>query len=146
MIDIASIVSFLSPFLPSLLNVGGKVVEGAYQQAGADGWDKAKAIWGKLQPKVEAKEAAKEAAADVAQNPEDKDLQTTLRVQLKKILEADTALAEELAQILQQAAKKSDNSTPNVNNALSYENTVQINTTGNVSNPNYDLRRYENPK
>lgn len=146
MIDIvAPIVSFLSPYLPFLLNVGGKVAEGAYQQAGAYGWDKAKAIWGKLKPKVEAKEAAKEAAADVAQNPEDKDLQASLRVQLKKILEADTALAEELAKILQQAAKKSDSSAPKVD-AQSYDSSVQINTAGNVNNPTYDLRRYENPK
>ncbi|MBD2249716.1 hypothetical protein [Nostoc parmelioides] len=106
MIDIASIVTFLAPYLPSLLNVGSKVAEGAYQQAGADGWDKAKAIWGKLHPKVEAKEAAKEAAGDLAENPEDKNFQTVLQVQLKKILDADTALAQEIAEILQASAKK----------------------------------------
>ena len=42
------------------------------------------------------------AATDVASNPEDEDLQTTLRVQLKKILDKDTALASEIAQILQE--------------------------------------------
>ncbi|ABA19856.1 conserved hypothetical protein [Trichormus variabilis ATCC 29413] len=143
MIDIASIVTFLAPYLPSLLNVGSKVAEGAYQQAGADGWDKAKAIWGKLQPKVEAKEAAKEAAADVAQKPEDEDLQASLRVQLKKILDADTTLAEEIAQILQ--ATKSNDSSVNLN-AQAYGESIQINTAGNVNNPTYDLRRYDNPK
>ncbi|HEY9803873.1 MAG TPA: hypothetical protein V6D25_26255 [Leptolyngbyaceae cyanobacterium] len=107
MIDIASLVSFLSPFLPSLLNAGSKVAEGAYQKAGADGWDKAKAIWGKLQPKLEAKEAAKEAAIDLAGNPEDKALQTVLQVQLQKILSADTVLAEEIAHIMQTLAEKS---------------------------------------
>ncbi|MBC1217077.1 hypothetical protein GNE08_23000 [Trichormus variabilis ARAD] len=141
--DIASIVTFLAPYLPSLLNVGSKVAEGAYQQAGADGWDKAKAIWGKLQPKVEAKEAAKEAAADVAQKPEDEDLQASLRVQLKKILDADTTLAEEIAQILQ--ATKSNDSSVNLN-AQAYGESIQINTAGNVNNPTYDLRRYDNPK
>ncbi|AFZ24262.1 hypothetical protein Cylst_2018 [Cylindrospermum stagnale PCC 7417] len=99
--DIALIVKLLAPCLPFLLNVGNKVVEGASQKLGEDGWNKGKAIWAKLQPKVEAKEAAKEAAADVAQKPEDEDLQASLRVQLKKILEADTALAEEIAKILQ---------------------------------------------
>ncbi|MDZ8055453.1 MAG: hypothetical protein RMX68_000835 [Aulosira sp. ZfuVER01] len=42
----------------------------------------------------------------MAQNPEDEDLQASLRVQLKKILDADTALAEEIAKILQASADK----------------------------------------
>ncbi|MBD2297573.1 hypothetical protein [Nostoc sp. FACHB-190] len=105
--DIALIVKILAPCLPFLLNVGGKVAEGASQKVGEDVWNKAKAIWGKLQPKVEAKEAAKEAAADVAQTPDDEDLQASLRVQLKKILDADTALAEEITKILQASAENS---------------------------------------
>jgi hypothetical protein len=77
---------------------------------------KAKAIWSKLQPKVEAKEAAKEAAADVAQSPEDQDLQASLRVQLKKILDADKTLAEEIAKILQASTgKPGDNIQMNAN-------------------------------
>ena len=104
--DIALLVKFLAPCLPYLLNVGNKAVEGASQKVGEDVWNKAKAIWAKLYPKVEAKEAAKEAATDVAQKPEDEDLQASLRVQLKKILEADTALAEEIAKILQASVDK----------------------------------------
>ncbi|BAB74123.1 hypothetical protein ACN23B_12175 [Anabaena sp. FACHB-709] len=138
MIDIASIVTFLAPYLPSLLNVGSKVAEGAYQQAGADGWDKAKAIWGKLHPKVEAKEAAKEAAGDLAENPEDKSFQTVLQVQLKKILDADTTLAEEIAKILQ--VTKSDNSSVNLN-AQAYNDAIQINTAGDVNQPKYDFTK-----
>ncbi len=83
--DIALIVKFLAPCLPFLLNMGGKVAEGASQKVGEDGWNKAKAIWAKLLPKVEAKEAAKEAAVDVAQNPDDEDLQASLRIQTMKI-------------------------------------------------------------
>ncbi|MEH2451440.1 hypothetical protein [Nostoc sp.] len=105
--DIALLVKFLAPCLPYLLNVGNKAVEGASQKVGEDVWNKAKAIWAKLHPKVEAKEAAKEAATDVAQKPEDEDLQASLRVQLKKILEADTALAEEIAKILQASTEQS---------------------------------------
>ncbi|MEH2241108.1 hypothetical protein [Nostoc sp.] len=104
--DIALLVKLLAPCLPFLLNVGNKAVEGASKKVGEDVWIKAKAIWDKLHPKVEAKEAAKEAATDVAQKPEDEDLQASLRVQLKKILEADTALAEEIAQILQASLDK----------------------------------------
>jgi hypothetical protein len=104
--DIALIVKFLAPCLPFLLNVGNKAVEGASQKLGEDVWEKAKAIWAKLQPKVEAKEAAKEAVADVAESPEDEDSQASLRKQLKKILDADTALGEEIAKILQASAEK----------------------------------------
>lgn len=104
--DIALIVKFLAPCLPFLLNVGNKAVEGASQKVGEDVWNKAKAIWAKLHPKVEAKAAAKEAATDVAENPGDEDLQASLRVQLKKILDADTTLAEEIAQILQASPDK----------------------------------------
>jgi hypothetical protein len=105
-VDIALIVKFLAPCLPFLLNVGNKAVEGASQKLGEDVWNKAKAIWAKLHSKVEAKEAAKEAAVDVAANPEDEDLQVSLRVQLKKILEADKGLAEEIAKILQASTDK----------------------------------------
>ncbi|MEH2004155.1 hypothetical protein [Nostoc sp.] len=143
--DIALLVKFLAPYLPFLLNVGNKAVEGASKKVGEDVWIKAKAIWDKLHPKVEAKEAAKEAATDVAQKPEDEDLQASLRVQLKKILEADTALAEEIAKIWEETTTSSNNSASNVN-AQSYDDSTQINTAGNVNNPTYDLRRYDNPK
>ncbi|MEH1836033.1 MAG: hypothetical protein V7L29_29280 [Nostoc sp.] len=141
--DIALLVKFLAPCLPFLLNVGNKAVEKASKKVGEDVWNKAKAIWAKLHPKVEAKEAAKEAATDVAQKPEDEDLQASLRVQLKKILEADTALAEEIAKIWEKTS--SNNSASNVN-AQSYDDSTQINTAGNVNNPTYDFRRYDNPK
>nr|MBD2215371.1 hypothetical protein [Nostoc linckia FACHB-104] len=100
--------------------------------------NKAKAIWAKLLPKVEAKEAAKEAAADVAQNPDDEDLQASLRVQIKKILDSDTALAEEIAKIWQET--KSADGSVNLN-AQSYDDSIQINTAGNVNQPTYDLSR-----
>ncbi|MEH2402813.1 hypothetical protein [Nostoc sp.] len=141
--DIALLVKFLAPCLPFLLNVGNKAVEEASKKVGEDVWNKAKAIWAKLHPKVEAKEAAKEAATDVAQKPEDEDLQASLRVQLKKILEADTVLAEEIAKIWEKTS--SNNSASNVN-AQSYDDSTQINTAGNVNNPAYDFRTYNNPK
>lgn len=99
--DIALLVKILAPCLPFLMNVGNKAVEGASQKIGEDVWNKGKAIWGKLNPQVEAKQTALEAATDLANHPEDEDLQAALRVQLKKILESDTALAAEITKILQ---------------------------------------------
>lgn len=92
-----------------------------------------------VRPKLEAKEAAKEAAADVAKNPEDKDSQASLRQQLKKILEADTALAEELAQILQE--KKSDDKSGS-SNFQAFDEANQLNIAGGVvNNQNNDFSR-----
>ncbi|BAY16433.1 hypothetical protein NIES21_22610 [Anabaenopsis circularis NIES-21] len=136
--DIALIVKFLAPCLPFLLNVGGKVAEGASQKVGEDVWNKAKAIWGKLQPKVEAKEEAKKAADAAKENPNDEDYQAALRAQLKEILKADTALAEEIAKILQ--ATKSDDSSVSLN-AQAYDESIQINTAGDVNQPNYDFTK-----
>ena len=88
-------------------------------------------------------EAAKEAAEDVAKNPNDEDLQVSLRVQLKKILEADTELAEEIAKILEE--QKSDGGS-SVVNAQSYDESTQIITGRDVVSPTYDMRRINNPK
>jgi DNA helicase IV len=100
--DIKLLIDLLASCLPFLLSVGNKAVEGASQKVGEDTWNKAKAIWSQLRPKVEDKEAAKEAVEDVAKNPDDRDLQTALRVQLKKILDSDPTLAAKIAQILQE--------------------------------------------
>ncbi|MFN6155666.1 MAG: tetratricopeptide repeat protein [Dolichospermum sp.] len=97
--DIAVIVKFLAPCMPFLLTMGNKAAEGASQKVGEDVWNRAKAIWDKLWPKVEAKEEAKKAATKAQQNPDDDDLQAAFRVQMREILEADTALAEEIANL-----------------------------------------------
>jgi hypothetical protein len=105
--DITTLVTFLTPCLPFLLKVGDKISEGAAQKIGEDTWNTAKTIWGKLHPKIEAKPAAKEALADVANNPDDADYQASLRVQIKKILEADKPLWDEIAKILADSSTKS---------------------------------------
>ena len=102
--DISLLVKVLAPCLPFLITVGNKAAEGASQKVGEDIWNKAKAIWGKLQPKVKAKEAAQEAAGDVAKNPGDEDSQAALRIQLKKILSADPELVAEITKILEEPA------------------------------------------
>ena len=108
MMDIAvlakSLTVLLSPLLPSLLQAGGKAVDAAASKLGTDAWERAKAVWTKLQPKVAAKPAAQEAVEDVAKSPEDPDAQAALRQQLKKLLSEDAAFAQELAQLLESAA------------------------------------------
>jgi uncharacterized protein YqcC (DUF446 family) len=99
--DIAVLTRFLAPFLPYLLKLGEKASEKVAEKFGEDAWDKAKAIWSKLQPKVEAKESTQEAVGDLVAAPEDEALQTVLQVQLKKLLDQDQELAAAIAQILQ---------------------------------------------
>ncbi len=61
-----------------------------------------KSIWTKLQPKIDAQPAALEAAQEAAQMPADEDVRTSFRCQLKKLLEEDKSLAEEVSRLLEQ--------------------------------------------
>uniref|UniRef100_A0A7C3KC91 Uncharacterized protein n=1 Tax=Oscillatoriales cyanobacterium SpSt-418 TaxID=2282169 RepID=A0A7C3KC91_9CYAN len=148
--DPATLTAFLAPFLPILMKLGGKVLEGAAAKSGEtagtklteNALKKAGAIWEKLFPKVEAKESAKEAAEDVAQAPNDADAQAALRLQLKKILESDPELAEAIAQIMEEDAPDGTPGTQIVQHVAGNQNQVigQVtggnvfgNVTGNVN-------------
>jgi hypothetical protein len=98
--DIGLLVIFLTPFLPTLLNISSKVFDGALEELGADALHKAKSIWTALAPKLKVKPAAQEAVADLAAAPDNPDLQAVLRVQLQKLLDQEPALAETLTTIL----------------------------------------------
>ncbi len=89
---------FLTPFLPYLLKAGEKAAEEAGKKLGSDAWERAKGLWGKLRPKVEAKPAAQEAVADAATEPSNEDAQAALRQQLRKLLTEDDQLAAEIGQ------------------------------------------------
>jgi len=103
----AQLVQYLAPFLPYLLKgvklAGQEAAKKLGEKASEQGFDHAKALWEKLRPKVEAKPAALEAVQDVATRPDDEDALAALRLQLKKLLAEDEALAQELAHLLAQA-------------------------------------------
>jgi hypothetical protein len=126
--EIVTLTAFLSPFLPTLLRLGGKAVDKATESAagkfGEAAFAKAQAIWGKLSPKVEAKEAAKEAAIDVANSPDDEDSLAALRVQLKKLLEQDEELMKSIEQILAEDAPDGTSGTQIVQNVTGNQNQV----------------------
>lgn len=109
--EIATLTTFLTPFLPYLLKLGQGAAETATETAankfGDAAWKKAQSVWAILSPKVETKASAQEAATDVANDPEDADAQAALRNQLKKLLANNEALASKLATIFQ-----SDNNIP----------------------------------
>jgi hypothetical protein len=85
--------------LPYLLKAGEKALEEVAKKFGADTWDLAKALWGKLHQRIEAIPAAQEAVQHVAAMPNDEDIQAALRLQLKKVLAEDGALAQEVKQL-----------------------------------------------
>jgi predicted NACHT family NTPase len=103
----AQLVQLLALHLPYLLKglklagqeAAGKLGEQASEQA----FEQAKALWDKLRPKIEARLAALEAAQDAAAHPDDEDALAALRLQLKKLLAEDQALAQELARLLPQS-------------------------------------------
>ena len=101
------ITTFLAPFLPDLVKMGGKAAEEASKKLGVDALESAKVLWGKLRPKFEDKTAAQEAVNDVIGAPKDKDAQAALRLQLKKILADDENLADEVSHLWNQV-KASD--------------------------------------
>lgn len=129
--DVALLVKFLVPCLPFLMTVGNKAVEGASQKLGEDVWIKAKAIWAKLQPKVEAKPMAKGAAEELANSPSDTDALDTLQKQLKKLLDEDKTLAAEIARLMQSDEEVISKAVNTFNQTISGHDNVTQNVTGN---------------
>jgi hypothetical protein len=103
-----SLTYILAAFLPYLLDkVGDAVAEVAVEKSLGSAWESAKALWGMLRARIEARPAAQEAVEDVAQNPSDEDAQAALRLQLKKLLAADTTLATEVGELWEEAKRAS---------------------------------------
>lgn len=96
----AVVTGAIAPCLGFLLGLAGKIPEGAAQKLGEDGLAWLQKLWGKLKAAIASNPAADEATRDLAQNPDDADLQAAFRVQVKKLLSADPALAAAIAQIL----------------------------------------------
>lgn len=113
-IDLVALTAFLSPILPFLIKGGEEAAKEAGKNFGADVWEKAKAVWATLSPKIEAKEAAREAVADLAVAPEEPDLQTILRKQLEKLIANDESLAQEILQIMKKDSSTENSNIPNI--------------------------------
>ncbi|HEX3145448.1 MAG TPA: hypothetical protein VHQ64_15855, partial [Pyrinomonadaceae bacterium] len=98
-----TIATTLAPALPYLLKGATKAGEEASKKIGADTWEWTRKLWSRLRTKVEANPAALQAAHEVSLTPDDADLQAALRVQLKKLLKEDQALAGEAEQWFEKA-------------------------------------------
>ncbi len=96
---VGDIVKFLAPFLPYLVKVGEKAAEKMGEHLGEQVPELAREIWNRLR----GRSAVEQAARDVAAMPADADAQASLRLQLKKLLAEDAALAQELARLWESA-------------------------------------------
>lgn len=99
--DVIALTALLSPCLPFLM----KAAESASEKIGEDAWNKAKKIWDKLHPKIEAKEDVKSAVNLVSTDPEDEDYRKVFQKQLKKLLDEDQELATAIAKIMQEGTE-----------------------------------------
>jgi hypothetical protein len=111
-----SLTVFLGPFLPYLIKMGEKAAEDVSSKFTAGAWDKAKTLWGKLQPKVAAKPIVQAAVEDVAKSPEDQDSQTVLEIQMKKMLNEDQEFAKEIFRLMQEEKEQAPGTTNIVQN------------------------------
>ena len=132
------LVQVLTPFLPYLIKAGEGLGTRTAQHLEDASWDLASKLWGRLGPKLEARPAGREAAADLAAQPEDEDAQAALRVQLRKLLQDEPALQQELVALLKEAGGSSTTTvTVSGNRAVGIGRDVQGSTiiTGDQNRP-----------
>jgi hypothetical protein len=102
--DATQLSPLLAPLLPYLLKGGIELAKSAAGELGkklsAEAWDGLKRLAEKIQQKAKAKPALREALTDAANAPTDEDALAALRLQLKKLLAEDPALAAEAARLL----------------------------------------------
>ncbi len=101
---VAEITALLMPALPYLLAGGEEVVKEVGKKIGGEVWHTAKETWEKIGHHPEVETATK----DLVKFPSDGDAPAALRMQLKKILSTDEALAQELAGLLARANQNAE--------------------------------------
>lgn len=97
----AAVVQFLAPFLPALLHGAGELAESVAGGAIDAVSERARKLWERLWPSLQNRPGGTEAANDVAKAPDDPDMQAALRVHLRKLFEADPALAADVKAMLE---------------------------------------------
>lgn len=97
--------AFLTPFLPALLAGSQDRLKQTAEKLGKGAAEQAERLWLRLWPGLEQRPAAVEAAREVAKAPDDGDAQAALRLQLRKLLTEEPALATELEQLFEQARR-----------------------------------------
>ena len=126
--DITLLATFLSPFLPRLLKLGGqaaeKMTEVVSEKFGEAAWIKAQKIWERLHLKVEEKEDLKVATAQFAAKPDSPARQAVFQEELEMLLNDNPDLEKAIAQIIQEDAPDGTPGTQIVQNVTGNKNQV----------------------
>lgn len=100
----ASLVTFIAPFMPALLEAGKaagqKWAESLATKGGEATWNKAQALWEKIHARFGEDPKVRGAALLVSADPEDNTAQTLLATTLGKHLQVDPQFAQELVHLM----------------------------------------------
>jgi hypothetical protein len=100
-----ALVAYVTPYLPYLYKAGEKVGDEVAKKVGEGVWERAKALWGKVSPGVEAK--AQGAVEALVKRPDDSRAKGAVELQVEEILKGDPGLASEIAKLLEAAGPRS---------------------------------------
>ena len=120
----ATAATALAPALPYLMKAGEAATSEQGQKTLGVLWEKASAVWNLIKPKADASPALAEALQDVERNPTDADSLAVLRVQIRKLLEADPELVTRVRPLVE------SNSTSTTQTVVGNEN---LTVGGNIS-------------
>ncbi|MEN8168165.1 MAG: SUMF1/EgtB/PvdO family nonheme iron enzyme, partial [Pseudomonadota bacterium] len=109
MMDFTALAALLAPALPFLVKGGEKLAEMSAEKIGGAAPELIQQVWERLRRAIDNKPAAQDIVLDLATSPDDEDLRVALRGQLKKILQADHELAQQLAGLMQEGGQVTAN-------------------------------------
>ncbi len=100
--NIAALTALLTSCLPFLMKLGEKAAESASSKIGEQSWEKAKKIWGKLQPKLSEKNDFKVAAEQVAAKSDSEARKLLFQEELETLLRENPDLAKSIFEIMEE--------------------------------------------
>jgi hypothetical protein len=101
-----ALVTLLAPVLPALIGAGQRIGQDAATAVGAEAADLASRVWDRLQKSLADRPTAKSAAGDVAADPNDETARQTLELQLRRMLQDDAKLREDLRALLEEGERR----------------------------------------
>ncbi len=97
------VATFLIPLLPFLSKAGETMAEEAGKNLVGAAWDKAKSMWARLKPKVDANPAALAVVKRAENKPDDGRVKGALELELEEMLSGDGEFAKQIAELLEEA-------------------------------------------
>ena len=102
--DVTQLAEGLAPLVPHLLAGGATLAKAALGQLGErlgeEVWEGLQALVAKIRERAQERPGLHEALDDARAQPQDKDALAALRLQLRKLLEADPQLRDKAARVL----------------------------------------------